>query len=223
MVDTPSTPADRLKLARVRVGYREAKHAADAHGWNYDTYKTHENGYREITPKRAAIYAKAFGVSAAWLLTGEAAGAPLDPVLTRIPIRVVPMLELVSIQELLDVKHGGRPNGITEVPVEIGDDLTPRSFAVLVDGTSMVGPGDGSLRPGDVVIIAPERDPEPGDIVLAIVGNQAMLRKYRPASHGDLPSEFALVPLNEDYPTVRTSIDAGSIIVGRAIRHSRRL
>lgn len=106
MVDTPS---ERLKLARMRAGYRDGKQAAVAHGWKYDTYKNHESGARGLKRGQAEIYAKAFGVSVLWLLEGEVAGAPLDPVLTRVPIRVIPLMELISVDDLRVVARGGRP------------------------------------------------------------------------------------------------------------------
>jgi hypothetical protein len=217
MVDTP---AERLKLARVRAHYRDAKHAADAHGWNYDTYKTHESGKRSISPQRAEIYAKAFHVSAAYILLGKEAGAPLDPILSRIPIRVVPLMDLLDVEALRAVAGGARPIGISDVAVDSADDITPRSFAAVVMTTAMVSrrPDEPSTYPGDVVIISPETKPDPGNAVLAVVENETMLRKYRPVTHGGDGSVFDLVPLNDDFPTIRTSIAEGSFIVGRAIR-----
>ena len=217
MVDTP---AERLKLARVRAHYRDAKHAADAHGWNYDTYKTHESGKRSISPQRAEIYAKAFHVSAAYILLGKEAGAPLDPILSRIPIRVVPLMDLLDVEALRAVAGGARPIGISDVAVDSGDDITPRSFAAVVMTTAMVSrrPDEPSTYPGDVVIISPETKPEPGKIVLAVVEGETMLRKYRPASHGDDTSAFILVPLNDDFATIHASVSEDTFIVGRAIR-----
>lgn len=212
-----------MKLARLRAKYRDAKHAADAHGWNYDTYKTHESGKRSISPTRAKVYAKAFRVSAGYILTGEVTGGPLDPVLARIPIRVVPLMNLVKIEELKAVAGGATPVGISDVAVNADPDITPRSFAAVVEGTAMVGSGEDSLRPGDVVVISPETPPEPGAVVLAIVGDESMLRKYRPAAHGNDVTEFFLVPNNEHFPTIRTSIADGSIIVGKAIRRITRM
>lgn len=72
------------------------------------------------------------------------------------------------------------------------------------------------------MIIAPEAELEPGCLVLALVGDEAWFRKYRPAGHG-ISNEFSLVPLNEDFPTIQASADDGAEIVGRAIRHIRRL
>ncbi|KQV27576.1 hypothetical protein ASC97_04135 [Rhizobium sp. Root1203] len=58
-------------------GFDEAKKAANFFGWNYSAYAQHENGTRGIT-RAAKMYAKAFRVSEAWLLTGEGLGPGED-------------------------------------------------------------------------------------------------------------------------------------------------
>lgn len=65
------TPEQRLQIARERAGYASATDAARAFGWNENTYRSHENGARGLKGSIAERYAKAFRVSAAWLLTGE--------------------------------------------------------------------------------------------------------------------------------------------------------
>ena len=61
-------------------------------------------------------------------------------------------------------------------------------------------------QPGDVVIIEPEWQPRPGDCVAAKNGRQeATFKKYR--LRGTTPDGhdiFELVPLNDNYPTVRS-------------------
>jgi len=61
-------PADRLRLARERAGYDSAGGAARANGWSVGTYRHHENGTRNFPAKVAESYARAYGVSAGWLL-----------------------------------------------------------------------------------------------------------------------------------------------------------
>jgi phage repressor protein C with HTH and peptisase S24 domain len=73
------TPADRLKQARAVAGFRTATDAALRFGWNVNTYKSHENGQRNLRVDRVEQYASAFGVSPAWLqfggsLTGQGDG-----------------------------------------------------------------------------------------------------------------------------------------------------
>lgn len=73
---SPSRPdgrAQRLRQARVDRGFDTAAAAADAFGWNRNTYASNENGNAPFSYRRAKEYAAAFGVSAEWLY--DAAGA----------------------------------------------------------------------------------------------------------------------------------------------------
>lgn len=72
-------PFERLQKARAKAGYVSATDAARAFGWNEITYRAHENGGRGLKPKVAEQYAKAFKVSAAWLLTGEGSDSTSRP------------------------------------------------------------------------------------------------------------------------------------------------
>lgn len=65
-----STPNQRLKDAREKAGFRNAADAANTKGWTYSTYAGHENGSRQIMPDAAEKYARAFGVSANYILFG---------------------------------------------------------------------------------------------------------------------------------------------------------
>lgn len=71
-------PNERLQLARSRAGYPDPTSAAKAFSWNDVTYRAHEAGGRGIRRDVAEKYAKAFRVSAAWLMHGEGAGPSSD-------------------------------------------------------------------------------------------------------------------------------------------------
>ncbi len=62
---------DRLRHAREAAGYKTATAAIEHFNWPNSTYRAHENGQNHFTPVLAELYAKAFGVSAAWLLLGH--------------------------------------------------------------------------------------------------------------------------------------------------------
>ncbi len=64
------TPADRLRRARAAAGYATAAEAAGRFGWNENTYKSHENGQRNLKPDVAERYAGALQVSPAWIQFG---------------------------------------------------------------------------------------------------------------------------------------------------------
>jgi len=97
-------------------------------------------------------------------------------------------------------------------------DLSRSAFALEIKGDSMLP----EFKPGDRVVIDPDISPQPGDYVVAKNGeNEATFKKYRPRGlneRGDVV--FELVPLNEDYPTMRS--DTQPIrIVGTMVEHRK--
>ena len=62
---------NRLKAARKAAGFSSATEAATALGMNYRTYAGHENGNRGISRNTLELYAKRFGVTTDWLLSGR--------------------------------------------------------------------------------------------------------------------------------------------------------
>ncbi len=67
-------PAERLRIARLRAGYKTAKDAAEAMHFPVSTYLAHENGSRGYPAKKAATYARKFKVREQWLLYGVGSG-----------------------------------------------------------------------------------------------------------------------------------------------------
>lgn len=95
-------------------------------------------------------------------------------------------------------------------------ELSGSAFALEIQGESMLP----RFVPGDRVIVDPEVCPQPGDFVVAMNGGQeATFKKYRPRGideHGN--TVFELVPLNDDFPTMRS--DQTTIrIVGTMMEH----
>src|SRR5215470_16410798 len=68
--------AARLRQARVDRGFDTAAAAADAFGWNRNTYASNENGNAPFSYRRAKEYAAAFGVGAEWLYDAAAPAPP---------------------------------------------------------------------------------------------------------------------------------------------------
>lgn len=73
-----STPAERLRIARLRAGYSSAKEAAEALGFKVSTYLGHENGSRGYPAPKAYTYARKFKVREQWLLYGKGPGPGED-------------------------------------------------------------------------------------------------------------------------------------------------
>ncbi len=96
-------------------------------------------------------------------------------------------------------------------------DLSSRAYALEVSGNSM----QPVFQPGDWIILDPMATPEPGDFVVAKYGEKKELifRKYRPKgldNSGNMT--FELVPLNEDFPSLRSNMVPIEII-GTLIEH----
>lgn len=78
--------------------------------------------------------------------------------------------------------------------------LSASAFALVLQGSAMTP----DFREGDCVIIEPAISPLPGDFVVARNGEEAIFLKYRPRGLIDGEQQFELVPLNEDYPVLRS-------------------
>jgi phage repressor protein C with HTH and peptisase S24 domain len=77
-VVTGKTRGDRLRIAREHRGFKSGRLAAQALGIAISTYGAHERaeaeGGRDYGPDEAKRYAKRFGVTPEWLLTGFGPG-----------------------------------------------------------------------------------------------------------------------------------------------------
>lgn len=133
--------------------------------------------------------------------------------------RPIPIISAVQAGQLRDM----------EVPYAPGDGfaieyttqkLSRWAFGLEVEGTSMLP----IFQPGDRIIVDPDLSPNPGDFVVARNGsNQATFKKYRPRgtdANGEMI--FELVPLNDDYPTLRSDIDH-LIVIGVVTEHRKQL
>lgn len=114
---------ERLKKAREQAGYKTAAEAVRRFGWNLSTYRSHENGQRNIPRETAPDYARAFRVSPEWLLLGRGTAGK----------KPVPLVGFVGAgAEVFAIDDGGFLDEI-EAPPGIG----PSAVAVQVKGDSM--------------------------------------------------------------------------------------
>lgn len=99
-------------------------------------------------------------------------------------------------------------------------ECSEQSFALRIKGRSMLP----RFEPGDTIVIDPQRQPRPGDFVVAKnTEEEATFKKYRPRGvneRGDVI--FELVPLNDDFATLHSERDHLHI-VGVAIEHRKPL
>lgn len=159
------------------------------------------------------------GVSAAWLVSGEgpmmANSSNVSP--ARIGTRNIPLISYVQAGIWTGVVDAYQPGDahdwlITDL------ELSGNAFALEIKGNSMLP----DFKPGDRVIIDPAVNPQPGDYVVAKNGEEeATFKKYRPKGvneHGSMV--FELVPLNQDYPSLKSDISPVTI-VGTMMEHRK--
>ncbi len=128
----------RLRQARIAKGFDTAAAAADAFGWNRNTYGSNENGNAPFSYRRAKEYAAAFGVRPEWLY--DAAGSMLPAA----EAGFVPIIGRVGANPdgLVLFGQGQEPGDLAPIP----PGGTDQARALLVVGHSMRGiADDGAL------------------------------------------------------------------------------
>lgn len=213
------TPAERLKTARERAGFADAKSAAKAFGWSYEAYKKHESGDNGLRPTVAEKYAAAFNVAPEWLLYGSS--LPTQSRTGSVPrFRFLPLYvlsEVPTVQKPL-------PNHVRTTAVDAGQDIGPKAFCVELEDVSMVvdaGSGPDSFAPGDIVTIDPDKPIRPGDFALFVYATTgvAVFRRVRAHAGGNYPVD--LVPLNSAWAVETVTSPEQGRFIGRMIRHIR--
>jgi len=128
----------RLRQARTAKGFDSASAAADAFGWNRNTYVSNENGNAPFSYRRAKDYAAAFGVSPEWLYDAA------RPMLPAAEAGYVPIIGRVGANPdgLVLFAQGQEPGDLAPIP----PGGTDQARALLVVGHSMRGiADDGAL------------------------------------------------------------------------------
>lgn len=128
----------RLRLARTHRGFDTAAAAAEAFGWNRNTYASNENGNAPFSYRKAKEYALAFDVRPEWLYdaSGPMRGQNTDG--------LVPIKGRVGANPEGDVLFATGQEAGDLAPIPPGG--TDKAVALLVAGHSMRGlADDGAL------------------------------------------------------------------------------
>lgn len=116
--------------------------------------------------------------------------------------RPIPVISSVQAGALRDMENPYEPGDGYAVEYTEDPKLSRWAFCLDVEGLSMAP----RFQPGDRLFVDPDRSPGPGNYVVARNGsNQATFKKYRPRGMDANGNEiFELVPLNDDFPTLRS-------------------
>ncbi len=159
---------ERLKAARIDRGYPTAIGAADAFGWNRNTYFSNENGNAPFSFARAKVYGEAFGVRPEWLYDGTGT-AKTDASPTKPQRREAPKSILIPVIG----RVGADPEGVVLFATgDQGGDLaplppggSPKAVALQVVGHSMRGLADD----GGLIYFEDQRVPPTEDMLGHVV------------------------------------------------------
>ncbi|PTT35134.1 SOS response transcriptional repressor [Acidovorax sp. HMWF018] len=205
----PSRPIDvALKIAKER-GLNQTAFAAKLGATSADVSNWKKRG---MPADRHLDVAMALGISVDALFAGI-------PNVVPAPIggRSIPVISAIQAGMWCEIVDQFQPGDADEYLLT-DLELSAHAFALTIRGDSMLP----EFNPGDRVIIDPEVAPHPGDFVAAKNGEQeATFKKYRPRgmdAQGNMV--FELVPLNDDYPTLRSDIQPIRI-VGTMVEHRK--
>ncbi len=212
--------SDRIREAIQHSGKSQAQIATDTGKSPGAVSQWLDGSTKSLRADTAAALERATGYSAAWLVTGKGTKIAINvPNIEPAPVggKAIPLISYVQAGVWTDVVDNYQPGAADEFLLT-DLELSGNAFALEIKGDSMLP----EFKPGDRVIIDPTISPQPGDYVVAKNGDdEATFKKFRPRSvneHGD--TVFELVPLNEDYPSMRSDITPIRI-VGTMVEHRK--
>jgi SOS-response transcriptional repressor LexA len=192
-----------------------------------------------VRSEYATALAEVFQVSLRALLDENMTDLSLDEIRSRWPVpqfegqgsnraaavapsasgkQPLPVISMAQAGRMKDLSEPYPPGAGLDI-VYADTDLSRWAFALEIEGDAMLP----EFKQGDRVIIEPEWSPRPGEFVVAKNSrNEATFKKYRPRGTAEDGSQiFELVPLNEDYPTLRSDRESLEII-GVMAEHRKR-
>ena len=187
--DSEIGQARRLRSARIAAGYPTGVAAADAFGWNRNTYASNENGNAPYSFAKAKVYGAAFGVGPQWLYDG--AGESQADVTPPIGERPPPLVRVIG-------RVGADAEGVVLFATgqEVGD-LAPippggshKAVALRIVGHSMRGLADD----GGLIYFEDQRTPPSPDMLGQVVvvetdGDEVLVKRLL---RGSRPGRFDL-------------------------------
>lgn len=207
----------RLKKARRNAGMTQQELAAEC-AVSRAAVAQWEANITRPSVAHLQVAANALGVWMSWV-TGEGhpAGVEDAPAHFESRPRELPVIDYVRAGNW-DTVTDAYPRGAGMARIAVDRAVGDNAFALFVRGDSM----SPEYREGDCVIVEPAVDPRPGDHVVAKLDNEeeATLKKYRPrGTDAEGVPIIELVPLNDDWPTLRIDATHPGRIIGTVVEH----
>lgn len=200
---------DRIRERREELGLSQSEVARQL-GLKPQSIQQWEDGSAQPRPKRYPEICRVLNVSRAWLVGGSDEGKMdnISPVDIVKPIPLISWVKAGQWNEAIDMYQPGYAEEWEKTTENVGD----RAFALRVEGDSM----EPDFPAGFILIVDPDVEPNPGDFVIAKVGDHATFKQFmQDAGH------FYLKPLNARYPTLKFTEETS--IAGVVVSATRRL
>jgi len=200
--------ADRVKQRRLELRLTQTEVAEKA-GITQQSWASIEDG-KTLKPRNIVGMAEALNCDPAWLMNGGTL-VPVGEVNTRrIPLINYVQAGALATKPAIEAMDGSYEYVLTDM------DWSQYTFALKIVGDSM----EPDFKAGDVIVVDPEIEPAPGEFVVAKNGeHEATFKKYRPTVFSpEGKQHFELVPLNDDYPTMK-SVEREIKIIGTMVEH----
>lgn len=213
----------RLNLQKLAAEFDTMEEFAAACGYDDGNYcRQLATGHRDMGDKTARKLEKARSKPSGWMDQLHEEKSTYDSNVKPVPIgaRPIPVISAIQAGQLKEIADPYTPGaGFAVEYIDESDGYSPWAFALEIEGVSMTP----DFLPGDRVIIDPEVAPNPGDFVAARnTREEATFKKYRPRgidAQGNMI--FELVPLNPDYPTMRSDTEHLQVI-GTMVEHRKK-
>jgi len=145
--------------------------------------------------------AEALGCTPAYLIDGD---GPVFSENSWAGLHQIPLLSQRDVAQWLNDASSVRH----ELLMHNDMALSQQSFAIRVEEQAMTP----AILRGDVVIIDPSLAPQPGDCVLAMQQQNALLRTWRQRGSEDGVMQFELAPVNINFPELHSRRDSLTLL-----------
>lgn len=177
-----------------------------------------ESGVTSPKQHRLVAVARLLEVDLGWLLTGVDVDGSRQNGIASAPNntgRTVPRIRWDDVTDKNSAIEGTAQNTVlSSFP------CGPLSFALIITDRS----NSPEYEPGDIIIIDPDLDAIPGDMVLATLhaSSAPIFRKFREIGRSDDGSTIVeLAPLNDDWTSDQIVLGRTGRVVGVRSEHSR--
>lgn len=216
---------ERIRRLRTEASLSQQR-VADAVGVSRVAVTKWESGQTKDMRHESLIgLAKLFGITLGELLSGvsdvilgtatASYAINVEPIASsRLQYPLISWVQAGTWSEIVDAY----PRGDGECSLFAQNQHGPHTFALRIVGDSM----EPEFREGDVIFVDPDVAPKAGSYVVAKNNEEeATFKKYRSRGKDAEGNEvFELVPLNENYATLRSDREPIAII-GVVVEHTR--